>query len=61
VPIIAEVLDALSALPSARLARMSGSGPTCFALFASDEDAAAAGRTLQTARRDWWIAATTLR
>jgi 4-diphosphocytidyl-2-C-methyl-D-erythritol kinase len=61
VPIIAEVLDALSALPSARLARMSGSGPTCFALFASDEDAAAAGRTLQTARRDWWIAATKLR
>jgi 4-diphosphocytidyl-2-C-methyl-D-erythritol kinase len=61
VPVIADVLRALSALPGARLARMSGSGPTCFALFVSAEDAAAAGRVLQAAHKDWWIQATTLR
>ena len=55
VPVIAEVLSALSALPGVRLARMSGSGPTCFALFASPADAAAAGRALQAAHKDWWI------
>jgi len=59
--VIAEVLSALNALPGARLARMSGSGPTCFALFASAADAAAAGRALQAAHRDWWVQATTLR
>ena len=60
VPIIADVLGALSALPGARLVRMSGSGPTCFALFASTNEAAAAARLLQTERRDWWIHPTTL-
>ena len=61
VPGIAEVLSALSALPGARLARMSGSGPTCFALFESPADAAAAGRALQAGHKDWWIQPTTLR
>jgi len=32
-PVIGEVLDWLSRLPGVRLARMSGSGATCFALF----------------------------
>ncbi|HEX5211360.1 MAG TPA: 4-(cytidine 5'-diphospho)-2-C-methyl-D-erythritol kinase [Pseudolabrys sp.] len=60
-PVVAEVLNALRALSGVRLARMSGSGPTCFALFASAEDAARAGRTLQAAHKDWWIQTTTLR
>ncbi len=60
VPVIAEVLDALRGLPGARLARMSGSGPTCFSLFASAEDAAAAARLLQARHQDWWICPTTL-
>jgi 4-diphosphocytidyl-2-C-methyl-D-erythritol kinase len=59
-PQIVEVLDALAALPGVRLARMSGSGPTCFALFASAEAASAAAQRLQAAHRNWWIAATTL-
>ena len=61
VPVIVDVLDAMDALPGARLARMSGSGPTCFALFASTAEAEAAGRTLQAEHKDWWIQPTTLR
>ncbi len=55
VPVIADVLQALGALPGARLARMSGSGPTCFALFASSGEAAAAAQRLKAARKDWWV------
>ena len=60
VPLIADVLSALSALPGARLARMSGSGPTCFALFTSPGEATAAAQRLKTERKDWWVYPTTL-
>ena len=56
VPVIATVLDALRALPGVRLARMSGSGPTCFALFGSREEAEAASQRLKAAHLSWWIA-----
>jgi 4-diphosphocytidyl-2-C-methyl-D-erythritol kinase len=59
-PVIAEVMAALRALPGVRLARMSGSGPTCFALFASHDEAAAAAKRLKGERRDWWVCATTI-
>jgi 4-diphosphocytidyl-2-C-methyl-D-erythritol kinase len=59
-PAVAEVLKVLGGLSGVRLARMSGSGPTCFALFATGEEAAAAGRCLQAERPDWWIHATTI-
>jgi 4-diphosphocytidyl-2-C-methyl-D-erythritol kinase len=59
-PVIAEVLTALRALSGARLARMSGSGATCFALFAAEAEAEAAARRLKAAHQDWWIAATRL-
>ena len=61
VPVVAEVLSALTALPGARLARMSGSGPTCFALFGSQAEAEQAARALQATHKDWWIQATMLR
>ena len=54
-PVVADVLALLRGLSGVRLARMSGSGPTCFALFASAQDAAAAARYLQAARKDWWV------
>lgn len=56
-PAIAEVLTALRARPETLLARMSGSGATCFALCADPaaRDALAAG--LSTAHPDWWVAA----
>jgi 4-diphosphocytidyl-2-C-methyl-D-erythritol kinase len=51
-PAIAEVLAALSALPGCRLARMSGSGATCFALFDTPASALAAAALT---RPGWWI------
>jgi 4-diphosphocytidyl-2-C-methyl-D-erythritol kinase len=60
VPAIAEVLDAMRAVPGVRLARMSGSGATCFALFTSAGEAAAAAWLLQEAHPNWWVRATTI-
>jgi 4-diphosphocytidyl-2-C-methyl-D-erythritol kinase len=50
-PVIGEVLAALRAMPSCLLARMSGSGATCFGVFA---DAAAAANAAPSLRPDWW-------
>ncbi len=60
-PVIAEVLAALRALSGCRLARMSGSGATCFALFDTANAATMAARTLRAQFPAWWIRATTLR
>jgi 4-diphosphocytidyl-2-C-methyl-D-erythritol kinase len=60
-PVIGTVLAALRALPGCRLARMSGSGATCFALFDDCRQSAAAGRALRQAEPAWWIKATLLR
>jgi 4-diphosphocytidyl-2-C-methyl-D-erythritol kinase len=57
VPEIAAVLDCLGALPGALLARMSGSGATCFALFTDRAEALAAGQRLAQAEPGWWSAA----
>jgi 4-diphosphocytidyl-2-C-methyl-D-erythritol kinase len=59
-PVIADVLDDLRALPGCRLARMSGSGATCFGLFDSGRAAAAAAQMLRAKHPDWWVRATTL-
>jgi 4-diphosphocytidyl-2-C-methyl-D-erythritol kinase len=59
-PQVEAVLTALRGLPGARLARMSGSGPTCFALFASTDEAAAAARALAAAQPGWWVRATAI-
>jgi len=52
-PAIAEALAVLSALPGCLLARMSGSGATCFGLFADPARAEAAAAGL--ARPGWWV------
>ncbi len=57
-PIVADVLTTLGNLPGARLARMSGSGSTCFALFASASEAQAAASLLAAKHKDWWVHAT---
>jgi 4-diphosphocytidyl-2-C-methyl-D-erythritol kinase len=59
-PEIAGVLAALRRLDGARLVRLSGSGPTCFALFAPEDEATRAAATLAAAQPSWWIAATRL-
>ncbi|MEI2383945.1 4-(cytidine 5'-diphospho)-2-C-methyl-D-erythritol kinase [Breoghania sp. JC706] len=59
-PIIADVLEALAALPGALIARMSGSGATCFALFDDEATAKAATGALAAAHSEWWICQTRL-
>ena len=56
VPEIAAVLGALSRLPGALIARMSGSGATCFALFADRALAEQACAALAAAEPRWWCA-----
>jgi 4-diphosphocytidyl-2-C-methyl-D-erythritol kinase len=54
-PVIGEVISALNATNGAWLARMSGSGATCFAIY---ENTAEAGRASEKIRRDhpeWWV------
>lgn len=59
-PAAGEVIDALCALPGARLARMSGSGASAFALFAGAAEAADAARALLERRPGWTVRAATL-
>lgn len=53
-PAIGEVLAAIAALPGCRLARMSGSGPTCFGLFDDARAAARGAGEIKAARPGWW-------
>lgn len=59
-PVIAEVIAAIGAQPGCRLARMSGSGATCFGLFERRVVAEAAARALRRARPGWWVEAASL-
>lgn len=59
-PIIAEVLATLLDTPGCQLARMSGSGATCFGLYDSAERASAAAGRLAQDRPGWWVRATRL-
>ena len=54
-PEIGAVLDALAATPGCRLARMSGSGPSCFGLYDDAEAAARAAAALGRAHPAWWV------
>jgi 4-diphosphocytidyl-2-C-methyl-D-erythritol kinase len=56
-PQIADVLGAIGGLAGCRLARMSGSGSSCFGLFDSARTAAAAAKRLAAAHRSWWVRA----
>ena len=55
VPVISDVLAVLGAAPGCRLARMSGSGATCFGLFADCKQAGRALKAIRRAHPDWWI------
>jgi 4-diphosphocytidyl-2-C-methyl-D-erythritol kinase len=59
-PVIVEVLASLRATAGCRLARMSGSGATCLALFSSAAETAAAARNLRVQFPHWWISETML-
>ncbi len=58
-PSIADVLTALRHRPGCTLARMSGSGATCFGLFDTPDEAAAAEQALSASHPAWWVKATT--
>ena len=60
VPEIGRVLDWLGAMPGCLLARMSGSGGTCFGLFADEATATQAARAIARENPDWWVQATHL-
>lgn len=59
-PVIGEVLSALSATNGAWLARMSGSGATCFAIFENTADAQRAAQKIGRDHPQWWVHAGTL-
>src|SRR6202040_1609373 len=54
-PVIGEVLAALSATDGAWLARMSGSGATCFAIYENTADAQRASQKISQDHPQWWV------
>ncbi len=59
-PLVATVLAAVAATGGCLLARMSGSGATCFGLYATEAEALRAAERLRAERPGWWIARTVL-
>jgi 4-diphosphocytidyl-2-C-methyl-D-erythritol kinase len=59
-PQIQEVLALLGVQDGCALARMSGSGATCFGLFETPAVRDAAAAAIGRARPDWWLAASTI-
>lgn len=56
VPAVGDALDLFGSRPDCLLARMSGSGATCFGLFAEEAQARAAAQGIATAQPGWWVA-----
>lgn len=56
VPEIANILTALEKTQDCLLARMSGSGATCFALYTTQQQAQATARRISADNPDWWTA-----
>jgi 4-diphosphocytidyl-2-C-methyl-D-erythritol kinase len=54
-PVIGEVLSALSATNGAWLARMSGSGATCFAIYENTPEAQRAAQRIELDHPQWWV------
>ena len=59
-PEIATVLRAVRGTENVLMARMSGSGATCFGLYSSRSDAQRASDAVQAAHPDWWCVHTVL-
>jgi 4-diphosphocytidyl-2-C-methyl-D-erythritol kinase len=60
-PAVAEVLAALDGADDCLLARMSGSGATCFGLFENAAAARAAAASLAEVHPEWWVVPALLR
>lgn len=59
-PIIGTVLASLLREPDCLIARMSGSGATCFGLFGSEEATTLAARHIERSHPGWWVRSGTL-
>lgn len=59
-PVFGDALALLRAQPGCRLARMSGSGATVFAVFTDGECAETATRAVRSAQPGWWVEPTHL-
>jgi len=59
-PVIGDVLDKLRSSAGVKLARMSGSGATCFAIYGAPAEAHAAAEKIRRDHPDWWVHAGTL-
>lgn len=60
-PAVGDVLAALAEEGEALLVRMSGSGASCFALFADSEARDRSAARIARSRPDWWLLATRIR
>ncbi len=54
-PAVGDALEALRRTDGCLLARMSGSGATCFGLYATDRAAEAAAHAIAVQQADWWV------
>ena len=59
-PEILSVLNVINDQENCQLARMSGSGATCFGLFSTKNAARAAHKVISTTHPHWWCVQTTL-
>ena len=60
-PAVGLGLELLAGTAGVRLARMSGSGATCFAIYDDCRAAARAAATLRLTKPGWWVKPTMLR
>lgn len=60
-PEVGEIIQQITMQDGCRLARMSGSGATCFGLFASEAEAMAGLGKISEVRPDWWMAVSAIR
>ena len=60
-PVVEKVLDAIDQTPDCLIARMSGSGGTCFGIFPDHGAAARAAAMLQSGHDTWWVKAGSFR
>ena len=59
-PVIEEVRGALTETKGCLIAQMSGSGPTCFGIYRTRDDASEAAQALARQHPDWWVVSTEL-
>lgn len=59
-PVIETIKAALASQTGSAAIRLSGAGPTCFALYADVESAQMARKAIAARHPDWWVAAATI-